>query len=153
MSTNTRTMPLAVPAVWAVLADGFTYSQWVVGTRAIRDVDDDFPAVGSRLHYTVGHGPLRHQGHTEVVASDEGRRLELEVVAWPAAAVRVVLSLAGRTANRTEVTLVEHPKKGVGALLHNPLSDVVLRLRNVKTLRRLEAVASTRGRTTVVGQR
>jgi hypothetical protein len=146
-------MPIAATAVWAVLANGYTYSRWVVGTRAIRDVDDTFPAVGSRLHYTVGRGPLRHEGHTEVVAVDEGRRLELEIVAWPAAAVAVVMSLEQRPDGVTAVTMVEHPKKGIGALLHNPLADLVLRLRNVETLRRLEAVGKSRDASAVAGQR
>ena len=37
--------------VWAVLADGWTYSDWVVGTVHVRDVDDDWPRVGSELHH------------------------------------------------------------------------------------------------------
>jgi hypothetical protein len=29
--------------VFAILADGWTYSDWVVGTAHIRDVDRDYP--------------------------------------------------------------------------------------------------------------
>jgi uncharacterized protein YndB with AHSA1/START domain len=153
MAINRRTMPLSPSAVWAVLADGFTYARWVVGTREIRNVDEHFPAVGSRLHYTVGHGPVRHEGHTEVVAIDEGRRLELQIVAWPAGAVKVVMSLEPKPAGMTEVTMVEHPVKGLGAVLHNPLGDLLLRLRNVETLRRLQAVATSHDGSTAAAHR
>lgn len=126
--------------VWATLSDGHSYSKWVVGTSDIRDVDDHWPARGSRLHYTVGRGPLRHEGHTEVLSVDPGRRLELEAHAWPLGSVRIELRLDDDD-ERTRVTMVEHPARGAAAALHNPAGDLLLKLRNVETLRRLERLA------------
>jgi uncharacterized protein YndB with AHSA1/START domain len=136
---------MAVPsdAVWAALADGWTYSRWVVGTSAIRGVDATFPAVGSALHYRVGRGPLAHEGHTEVRDVAEGKRLELEAHGWPFGTVRIELHVAA-DGDGTLVTLDEHPMRGIAATLHNPLADLLLRKRNELTLRRLERVAQER---------
>lgn len=136
-------MTVSRDAVWAALGDGYTYSEWVVGTREIRDVDKAFPAVGARLHYTVGRGPLRHEGHTRVLDVVPGERLELEIRAWPMLTIRVKLRLAARDGS-TEVTMIEHPYRGAIAKFHNPVLDTMLRLRNIETLRRLESVAARR---------
>jgi hypothetical protein len=140
MSTNQRLMHVPRDAVWAVLADGYTYADWVVGTRAIRMVDEGWPAVGTRLHYTVGRWPLRHDGHTEVVSVDVGSCLEMEAHAWPAGSARIEIRLAD-AAGLCLVTMVEHPTHGLGAILHNPLADLALTLRNAEVLRRLERCA------------
>src|SRR5437763_13455241 len=140
MARNTRRMPARPDDIWSTLSDGHTYSRWVVGTTTIRDVDQDWPSVGSRLHYSVGHGPLRHDGHTEVTTVDPGRCLELEAHAWPLGSVRIAITLH-EEGDGTLVEMVEHPARGAAALLHNPLGDVLLRLRNVETLRRLERLA------------
>jgi uncharacterized protein YndB with AHSA1/START domain len=143
MSENRRVVKASCDAVWRVLADGRTYADWVVGTSAIRDVDEAWPAFGSRLHYRVGRGPIRHDGHTEVCAVEPGRRLELEAHAWPAGTARIEMRLAA-VADGCLVTMVEHPARGVGAVLHNPVGDLLLKLRNVEALRRLERLARQR---------
>ena len=53
--------------VFAVLADADRYGDWVVGSSAVRDADDGFPAVGTRFHHRVGVGPLKIDDHTEVL--------------------------------------------------------------------------------------
>lgn len=140
---------MAVPphAVWSVLCDGRTYSRWVVGTRAIRDVDDGFPTVGSALHYRVGRGPLAHEGHTEVLDVDDGRMIELEAHAWPVGSARIQITVEPDGVGSL-VTMDEHPLRGIAATLHNPVSDALLRKRNEVTLRRLESVAQERAATT-----
>lgn len=143
MATNRRTVALPRAAVWETLTDGHCYAQWVVGTSGIRSVDESWPAPGSRLHYSVGRGPLRHDGHTEVLEVDDGKRLELEAHAWPLGSVRIEL-LLDDTAHGCEVTMVEHPFRGTVATVHNPLGDALLKLRNVETLRRLDRVARRR---------
>src|SRR5947209_7349213 len=119
MATNTRTFAVTRDAVWRVLTDGHAYASWVVGTSAIRDVDPQWPAVGSRLHYRVGRGPLRHDGHTEVLSVDEGKRLELEAHAWPFGTARIELTLRDAPSSRSTVTMVERPAQGAAAMLHN----------------------------------
>lgn len=145
LATNRRTVAATRDAVWQALADGHSYAQWVVGTSAIRGVDDDWPARGSRLHYSIGRGPLRHDGHTEVLDVDQGRRLELEAHAWPAGSARIELQLEDDGPN-CRITMVEHPARGIAALLHNPIGEALLKLRNVEALRRLDRLAARRPR-------
>jgi uncharacterized protein YndB with AHSA1/START domain len=143
MATNARTVSATRDAVWRALSDGNTYGHWVVGTSEIRAVDPQWPQRGSRLHYTVGRGPLRHEGHTEVLAVDDRRRLELKAHAWPAGSARIELILDD-VGERCRVTMVEHPADGVVARLHNRLADLLLKLRNVVALRRLDRIAAQR---------
>src|SRR3954447_22904512 len=140
MAENRRCIPQPREAVWRVLSDGTTYSRWVVGTSAIRDVDETWPLPGSRLRYSVGRGPLRHDGHTEVLSAGEGHCLELEAHAWPLGTVRIVIRLE-EDAGGCLVTMVEHPARGVVGRLHNPVGDALLKLRNVEALRRLDRLA------------
>ena len=140
MATNRRNLAATRDTVWRALADGHSYARWVVGTSSIRAVDDTWPRRGSRLHYRIGRGPLRHDGHTEVLDVDEGRRLELEAHAWPAGTARIELILDD-AGSRCRVTMVEHPARGVAAALHNPLGELLLKIRNVETLRRLDKLA------------
>jgi uncharacterized protein YndB with AHSA1/START domain len=140
MAVTSREMPLPPEAVFAALRDGKGYGDWVVGTRKIRDVDPGFPAPGSRLHYTVGYGPLRKDDETRVLSCEPERSLVLQVQAWPAGSARIAITIEGRGA-RSLVSIEEHPDAGPGKALHNPLFDLFVKLRNVETLRRLERVA------------
>jgi uncharacterized protein YndB with AHSA1/START domain len=140
MAVNNRRMTVAPIAVWSVLSDGHCYSDWVVGTSAIRAVDAHWPSTGSRLHYTVGRGPLRHEGHTEVVSVDPGRRLELEAHAWPLGTARIEICVE-QVGDGSRVLMIEHPARGAAAALHNPVVDLLIKLRNVEALRRLERLA------------
>jgi hypothetical protein len=143
MAVNERRMTVHRDDVWAVLEDGRTYSYWVVGTSAIRDVDTRFPAVGTSLHYRVGWGPVRHDGNTEVLEVDTGRRLVLEAHAWPAGSARIAISLTEGDGGCV-VQIDERPIRGVAGLLHNPGWDAFIKLRNVESLRRLERLAARR---------
>jgi uncharacterized protein YndB with AHSA1/START domain len=135
-------MRVSCEQVWSVLSDGNRYAEWVVGADHIRDVDPGFPAAGSRLHYTVGVGPLRHDGHTEVLSVDTGQRLELEAHAWPLGTARIVLRLTNGHPGCT-VEIEEHARRGLASRLYNPVLDLVIKARNVETLRRLERAAAS----------
>ena len=39
-------MPVAPEVVWDALSDPFGYAYWVVGSKALRDADPDFPEPG-----------------------------------------------------------------------------------------------------------
>lgn len=123
--------------VFDVLRDGFSYGDWVVGTRGIRDVDESWPTVGSRLHYRVGYGPLRKDDVTQCKLYAPDVRLELEAQAWPAGSAHIAIT-AEPVDGGTLVSIDEYPLRGPAKLLRNPLTDLVIRLRNVETLRRLE---------------
>jgi hypothetical protein len=137
MATNRRLLRGVDPsAVFDVLRDGRTYGNWVVGA-SVRAQDPGWPEQGTRLHYRVGWNPLRKDDKTVSLAYEPDRRLELEAVAWPVGTARIVLT-AEPTAEGTVVTLVEHPARGIAARLHNPAADLLVKVRNVETLRRLE---------------
>ena len=125
--------------VWEVLADGFAYAQWVVGTQEIRSVDQGWPAVGTSIHYTLGVGPLSFRGRTTSRVLEEGRRLGLEADASSLGTARIMIELLA-WGEDTVVLLDEHPLRGPGYRLHNAFSDALLLLRGrpmVKNLARL----------------
>ncbi|GAC1327085.1 MAG: SRPBCC family protein [Mycobacteriales bacterium] len=142
MSVNRIRMAAPPASVFAVLRNGFSYSDWVVGTKQIRAVDEAWPAPGTLLHHSVGLGPARLSDDTKVLSVDPDRCLELEARAWPAGTARVVLRLSA-VGTGTEVEIEEHPLRGVAARLHNPLFDLLIWLRNVETLRRLKRIVET----------
>jgi uncharacterized protein YndB with AHSA1/START domain len=134
----------AEPAdVWAVLADGWLYALWVVGAARMREVDDTWPAVGARLHHSVGNWPVLIDDNTSVLEVEPGRRLKLRVRAWPAGEGEVELRLDA-TSDGTVVTMVEDAVAGPGVLVPKPLRDPVLKWRNVEALRRLALVVENR---------
>ena len=55
--------------VWNVIADGWTYSQWVVGNTRMRAVDPRWPAPGAGIHHTIGIWPVVLDDETEVESS------------------------------------------------------------------------------------
>jgi hypothetical protein len=130
-------------AVFDVLRDGWSYEKWVVGTRKIREVEPRWPAPGTAIHYTVGYRPLRKDGETRSKAYEPGDSLELEALAWPAGTARIAIRVE-RVTDGTLVSIDEHPNAGPGVLAHNPLTDVVIHVRNVEGLRRLERLARAR---------
>lgn len=145
MSTTSRPISATPEQVWSVLADGWLYPLFVVGASRMRDVDDTWPAVGSRLHHSVGTWPLLIDDTTEVLEVEEDRRIVLKARGWPAGEARVEISLRP-TADATVVTIVENATAGPGALVPKPVQDVQLHLRNTETLRRLAFVAEGRAR-------
>ena len=144
MAVTRRFLRGVTPAqVFAVLRDGRSYGHWVVGTRTIRDVDDGWPASGTRLHYTIGYAPLRHDNVTTAHVYDPESRLQLEAHAWPAGTAFIEI-IATPTEGGTTVSIEEHPLRGLAKLLHNPVLDRLIKVRNVETLRRLEQQARRR---------
>lgn len=135
--------------VWAILADGWTYSGWVVGASHVRAVDPEWPAKGARIHHTVGPWPLVLNDATEVVDVDPGRMLELDARLWPVGAARVRLELTPTEAGGTSVLMSEQVVRGPARFLPRPLQTVLLVPRNRESLSRLAdmvtAVPSARG--------
>ena len=126
--------------VFEVLADGRSYAYWVVGSDAIRDVDPGFPAPGTRLHHRVGFGPLKIEDHTAVIASNPPYRLELKAKARPLGTAHVSMLLEPRGSG-TNVTMIEDAGDLLTRFVFNPLTHLLVRGRNIESLRRLKRLA------------
>jgi uncharacterized protein YndB with AHSA1/START domain len=140
MATVHRFMPVAPETIWDVLADPGDYGDWVVGSKAVRDADDGFPAPGTRFHHAVGIGPLTVRDHTEVVDADPPWHMRLRAKARPVGTATVVLELAPADGG-THVRMSEWPDGAFALLSLNPLVHVLIKLRNTESLRRLERLA------------
>ncbi|WP_256792167.1 SRPBCC family protein [Terrabacter sp. Ter38] len=136
MSTTTRTVHGTPEAVFDVLADGWSYSQWVVGASRVRDVTPGWPAPDTHIHHSVGAWPLLIDDTTTVRRCERPELLELTVRAWPSGegVVRITCRASGAD---TEVTMEEDATKGPALIVPKPLRDVVLDRRNREALRRL----------------
>jgi hypothetical protein len=142
MARNLAVIHAPVRDVFAVLADPKSYAYWVVGSDTIRDADPTWPAPGAKLHHRVGIGPFKINDNTEVLEVSEPWRLVLQARVRPLGTARIILELA-EVGDGTRVTMTEVPGDRFSRLLHNPVTDRVLRRRNDVALRRLAELAET----------
>ncbi len=143
MTTNERIIDTTPQRVWDVLADGWLYPLWVVGASRMREVEPDWPAVGSRIHHSVGGWPVLIDDDTEVTDCEPLRKLSLRAKALPFGEAGVTLHLSEHGAG-TRVVIEEDVVSGPGKLVPTPLRAPLLKWRNVETLRRLAFVAERR---------
>jgi uncharacterized protein YndB with AHSA1/START domain len=127
--------------VFAVLADGWSYSDWVVGTVHIRDVEKAWPAPGSKLHHKAGPWPLSLHDSSTVLICEPDRRLRLNAGLWPLGAAVVDIRLEPAGDGATRVVMAEDFEAGPLLWARNKLNDLVLHRRNVESLRRLADIA------------
>jgi uncharacterized protein YndB with AHSA1/START domain len=132
-------------AVFDVLADPESYGYWVPGSSKIRHADATWPEPGSVFGHTQGLYGVGIKDTTEVIASERPRTIVLEARFRPFAINKVELKLAP-SGKGTKVVMVEYPTGGPAKVLHNPLMELALKLRNVEALRRLSKLAES-GRT------
>jgi hypothetical protein len=144
--TISRSIAAPPSAVWAVLADGWSYATWVVGAACVRDVDPGWPAEGTRVHHAFGVWPMLVQDFTRVERS--GPPLELELIARgrPAGEAHVHLSVRPEGAQGSIVTITEDAVAGPGRLVPAPLRHLLIGPRNRETLYRLALLAEGRHR-------
>jgi hypothetical protein len=129
--------------VFAVLNDGWTYPLWVVGASRMRDVDDAWPAPGSKLHHSFGVWPLLIDDSTEVLEIEPGKRLVLEARGWPIGKARVEITVDAN-GNGSLVSISEDASGGPARLIPEPIRQPVIDFRNRETLRRLGYLAEGR---------
>jgi hypothetical protein len=79
--------------VWEVIADGWTYSQWVVGNSRMRAVDPNWPAPGSKIHHTIGIWPVVVNDETVVESCTPMEELVLLAKGRPFGGARITLRL------------------------------------------------------------
>ena len=136
-----RTIAAPAERVWDVLADGWSYATWVVGTARIRDVDESWPAPGSRIHHSVGLWPALLSDTTSVEECDTGRRLVLKARGWPLGEARVELEIEPDGPESCTVTMTEDAVSGPGALPPRVVRQAMILPRNSEALRRLAYLA------------
>ncbi|MGW3245571.1 SRPBCC family protein [Streptomyces sp. NPDC001070] len=131
--------------VWAVLADGSRYGEWVVGPSHSHQSDGQWPHVGSCIEYGVNVGPLVAEGKPIVRICRPPRQLELEADAGWLGTARIAIELRP-WGEDTLIILDEHPLRGPGGFLHNAALDALIQLRHRSMLGRLaDAVESNVG--------
>ncbi|MEU7631402.1 SRPBCC family protein [Nocardia sp. NPDC049220] len=135
------TVPTSAEQIFAVLSDGWLFAAWVVGASHIRAVDPDWPAVGSRLHYSVGMWPCTVDDSTQVSEVDPPHLLELEAKLRPLGAAWIRLELTETALDQTEVRMYEHIKRGPGIFVPDLFQEVLLLPRNKESLSRLADLA------------
>src|ERR1700760_4009314 len=87
--TVTRDIAASRQQVWDVLANGWTYSGWVVGNSRIRAVDSNWPTPGARILHSIGTWPAVIDDETVVERSVSGEELVLLAKIRPAAKARI----------------------------------------------------------------
>jgi len=145
MAVRNALIPYEPDAVWSVLADGSSYAEWVVGTKEIHSVDQNWPRVGSSLRFTAGLGRLSITDFTTSRLCVPGSRLELEARALPYGSVRISIEILP-WGDESVVIIDEHPLRGPGPLLENPLVEFGLTIRNRQMLRKLARAVEKRQR-------
>ncbi len=129
--------------VFAVLANGWYYSGWVVGTSHMRAVEAEWPAAGSRLFHASGIWPAALRDETQVEEVVPDNRLVMTARGRPLGQVRIELTLTVEALG-TCIRMSEVPTAGLGRWIDNPINEKLLARRNVESLARLTAMAERR---------
>ncbi|WP_461029899.1 SRPBCC family protein [Streptomyces sparsus] len=150
MAVRHRLVRASPEAVWAVLSDGSSYGEWVVGTSDSEEKDGNWPQVGAEIEYEVMVGPWSAHSRTIVRRHEPPYRLELEADSGWLGTARIALEVRP-WGEETLVILDEHPLRGPGGLLHNTAVDALAQLRHRTMLARLAEVVERSARPTASG--
>jgi hypothetical protein len=129
--------------VWDVIADGWTYSQWVVGNSRIRAVDPHWPAPGSIIKHSIGVWPLVINDITRSEACKQLEELVLLAHGRPLGAARVTLRLFDIDGG-CRVEMSEVPANAPLRWLPNSVALAAAWPRNRECTSRLAALAERR---------
>jgi uncharacterized protein YndB with AHSA1/START domain len=127
-------------AVFDVLSDPASYAQWVVGSREVRNADEEWPRPGARFGHTVGMPPFTIKDDTKVLGCDPPQRLELLVRARPLPDAHVEMRLDPERGG-TRVTMIEDLAHPLLNRLAGPIVHFAISVRNRESLRRLKLLA------------
>ena len=144
MSRNVRIFRCEPADVFAVLADGWLFPSWVVGASRMRDVAEDWPQVGSRLHHSFGVWPILIDDATVSLEWDPPRHAVMRAKGWPVGEARVTLDVKPHGQGRCLVRIQEEAVAGPGRFIPAPLLDMGLYWRNREALHRLAYLAEGR---------
>lgn len=129
--------------VWDVLANGWTYSGWVVGNSRIRAVSRKWPSPGTRILHSIGAWPAVINDETIVETCVPREELVLFARVRPASEALVTLRLSG-TAGRCRVAMSETAVSGPLSRLPETMQAAAFAPRNRECLWRLAKIAEER---------
>ena len=139
MAVNTVHIDRTPEQVFEVLADGWKFTNWVVGTSHMRAVTADWPAAGAKLHHAFGSWPVMRRDETVVDSVVPNERLELTATGRPFGQARIVIELTASNGG-CDVTMTETVVAGPLQAAHNRLTDLLLGKRNAESLARFRAL-------------
>ena len=138
--TVTRDIRASRQQLWDVIADGWTYSQWVVGNSRMRAVDPNWPAPGATIRHSIGVWPAVVDDETITEECVPLEKLVLLAKTGPAGAARVTLWLSD-ISNGCRVEMDEVGVRGPVSLMPKSVQAVAFWPRNRESLWRLGALA------------
>ena len=143
MARNSTFIASPPAAVWAVLEDPYSYPRWIVGSDRTLSADRTWPAPGSAFRVRL---PLGFTDSTKSRELRSGTRIVLDAAAGIFGPARVTITTEPREGG-TRVTMVEDPAGKLAPLRYVPAVHLLLRLRNIESLRRLRKLVETGGPT------
>jgi hypothetical protein len=138
-----RQISASAEQVWSVIADGWTYSQWVVGNSRMRAVDERWPAPNAVIEHSIGVWPLVINDRTIAETCRRYEEVVLLAKLGPFGAARITLRLFDN-ADGCRVEMEEVPVRGPMSLIPDRAAELAVYPRNVECLRRLAALAERR---------
>jgi hypothetical protein len=126
------------------MADGWTYSQWVVGNSRMRAVSPDWPNVGSTIDHSVGVWPLLLDDHTVVEDCLPLERLVLLAKGRPFGKARITLRLFDIDGGGCRIQMAEVPVGAPMGWVPKRLALAAAMPRNRECTWRLAAIAERR---------
>ena len=140
MIIATREVATPCERVWEVMADGWTYTQWVVGNSRTRAVDPNWPNPGASIRHSVGVWPIVINDETVVERSDPPHELVLLAKLGPFGAARITMRLH-EIPRGCRVEMIERPVRGPAGIIPDRLALAGIYPRNKECLLRLAALA------------
>ena len=136
MARNSTFIAAPPDAVWSVLEDAYCYPRWIVGSDRTLSADAAWPEPGSEFRVRL---PLGFEDSTTSRELEAGRRIVLDAAAGIFGPARVTITTEPHRGG-TCLTMVEDPAGKLALLRYLPPMHLVLRLRNVESLRRLRTL-------------
>src|SRR3954469_23670302 len=130
--------------VWSVIADGWTYLQWVVGNSRMRAVDPQWPAAGSTIHHSIGVWPLLVDDVTVVEECVPLQQLVLLAKGRPFGKARITMRLFDIEGGGCRIEMAEVPVGAPLGWVPNRLALAAAIPRNRECTWRLAAIAERR---------
>jgi hypothetical protein len=130
--------------VWHVMADGWTYSQWVVGNSRMRAVDPQWPKVGSSIKHSIGVWPLLLNDVTVVEDCQPLEQLVLLAKGRPFGKARITLRLFDIDGGGCRIEMAEVPVGAPMGWVPNRVALAAAFVRNRECTSRLAMIAERR---------